>query len=70
VPDTVTPIRPAPEPAAAVSVRLPEMCRMLGIKQTKAHELIRTGAVKSTLLGKTRLISVRSIIALVEGEAA
>lgn len=79
-PNTVTPLRsPAkpsqarkakPVPENAVSVRLPQMCEMLGIGMTKGQELIRTGAVESTLIGKTRLISVRSIEALVNGQAA
>lgn len=77
--NTVTSIRPAaqakarktkPIPPNAVSVRLPQMCEMLGIGATKAAELIRTGAVESRLIGKTRIISVRSIIALAHGEAA
>lgn len=74
----VSPIRPKRErkaksrsvPANAVSVRKPEMMALLGIGSTKADELIRTGKVKSVLIGRTRLISVRSIEALLEGEAA
>lgn len=62
--------RPRSIPENAVSVRVPEMCQMLGIGPTKAAELIRTGAVESVLLGKTRLISVRSIHALIHGQAA
>jgi hypothetical protein len=62
--------KPKPIPDNAVSVRMPQMCAMLGIGPTKAAELIRTKAVESTLLGKTRLISVRSIKALIPGEAA
>lgn len=78
-PNTVTPIRPAAPakarkpksiPANAVSVRIPQMCEMLGIGTTKAAELIRSGAVESRLIGKTRIITVRSIIAIAHGEAA
>ncbi|GGB87830.1 hypothetical protein GCM10011494_02710 [Novosphingobium endophyticum] len=79
-PNTVTPLRSPAKPSKArrakpisenaVSVRLPQMAEMLGIGLTKAAELVRTGAVESTLIGKTRLISVRSIEALVHGEAA
>lgn len=79
-PNTVTPLRDTiksantrkrkPIPENAVSVRLPQMCEMLGIGMTKGQELVRTGAVESRLLGKTRLISVRSIEALIHGEAA
>lgn len=62
--------RPRNIPANAVSVRVPEMCEMLGIGPTKANELIRSGAVDSVLLGKTRLVSVDSIRALISGKAA
>ena len=54
----------------AVAVRLPQMCEMLNIGPTKGQELIRTKRVESTLVGKTRLITVRSILALAHGEAA
>lgn len=53
-----------PVPTHAVSVRKPEMMQMLGIGSTKADELIKTGKVESLLIGRTRLISVRSIEAL------
>ena len=62
--------QPRKIPENAVSVRLPEMCAILGIKETKAKELIRTGAVESVKLGATRLISMKSIRALIPGEAA
>lgn len=78
--DTVTQLRaPAnqsrarqakPIPEHALSVRIPQMCEMLGIGASKAQELVRTGAVDSVLLGKTRLISVQSIHALLNGKAA
>lgn len=59
-----------PVPADAVSVRLPKMCEILGISETKAKELIRTNKVHSVKLGQTRLISLRSIEALINGQAA
>lgn len=59
-----------PIPENAVAVRIPQMAEMLGIGYSKAAELVRDGAVESRLLGKTRLISVRSIEALIHGEAA
>lgn len=65
---TVRKSRPVPE--NAVSVRLPTMCEMLGIGLSKGNKLVKEGAVQSTLIGKTRLISVRSIEALINGEAA
>ena len=58
-----------PVPTHAVSVRKSEMMLMLGIGSTKADELIKTGKVKSVLIGRTRLISVRSIEALVNHTA-
>ena len=54
----------------AVTVRIQQACEMLNIGQTKCNELIRTGALESFLLGKTRLITVRSIHALAHGKAA
>lgn len=63
-------VKSRPVPTNAVSVRKPEMMALLGIGSSKADELIRTGRVKSVLIGRTRLISVRSIEALLEGEAA
>ena len=78
--NTVTPLRapskpkrmrkPQPISDKAVSVRIPQFCEMLSIGETKARELIREGKVESVKLGKTRLITVRSIEALVHGEAA
>lgn len=62
--------RPRDIPAHPISVRKPEMMTLLGIGATKADELIRTGAVRSVKLGKTRLISMESIKALIEGQAA
>lgn len=76
----VTPLRTAAKPApnrrvrptpdTAVTVRLPQMCEMLSIGATKGQEIIRDGKVESFLIGKTRLITVRSILALAHGEAA
>lgn len=62
--------RPREIPAHPVSVRKSEMMLVLGIGATKADELIRTGAVKSIKHGRTRLISMESIKALIEGQAA
>lgn len=59
-----------PLSADAVSVRLPKMCEILGISETKAKELIRTGKVHSVKLGQTRLILLSSIQALFDNRAA
>ncbi|MGE4305272.1 MAG: helix-turn-helix domain-containing protein [Novosphingobium sp.] len=79
-PNTVTPLRATETPKRprkaqpisenAVTVRLPQLCEMLNIGPTKAQELIREGKVESFKVGKTRLITVRSIHALAHGEAA
>ena len=67
---TPAPKQPRPIPENAVSVRVPEMCALLGIGATKANELVKSGAVESVLLGKTRLVSLKSIKALLPGQAA
>lgn len=68
---TKAPARRQPRsiPENAVSVRVPEMCAMLGVGPTKGAELIRTGAVKSVLIGRTRLVNVASIRALAGEDA-
>jgi len=79
-PNTVTPLHPPAKPTRtrkhqpisdnAVTVRLPQLCEMLNVGPTKAQELIREGKVESFKVGKTRLITVRSIHALAHGKAA
>jgi hypothetical protein len=49
-------------------VRKPQMEEMLNVGPTKGQELINSGAVESFLCGRTRLITVRSILALAHGE--
>lgn len=77
--NTITPLRspikarkakPAPISENAVTVRKAQLCEMLNIGDTKADELIREKKVESFKIGKTRLITVRSILALAHGEAA
>ncbi len=79
-PSNTVPIRPQAEKRTpprrvrpiteeALTVRVPQMCQMLNIGPTKAAELIRTGAVESILLGKTRLVRVQSIKALIGADA-
>lgn len=47
-----------------------QACVKLQVGKTKMAELIRTGAVESVLIGKTRLVTIRSIEALLYGKAA
>lgn len=56
--------------ANALTVRKPQMEEMLNVGPTKGQELINSGAVESILIGRTRLITVRSIHALIEGKRA
>lgn len=50
--------------ADAIAVRIPQMAKRLNIGLTKAHEMVRNGEVDTVKIGRTRLISVRSIEAL------
>lgn len=54
----------------ALSVRFPKFCEIIGVGETKGKELIRTGKVRSVLIGRTRLISMESIRELINGQAA
>ena len=56
--------------ANALAVRKPQMEEMLNVGPTKGQQLINSGAVESILIGRTRLITVRSIHALIEGKMA
>ena len=76
----VTEIRKEPRKRAApkrheitestAAIRVPQMCQMLNIGAVKAQELINSGRVKSFKIGRSRLINLRSVLELVEGEAA
>lgn len=44
-----------------------DACRRTGLKPTKLYELINTGAIESTKVGKRRIIVVRSLRRLIEG---
>lgn len=50
--------------ADAIAIRIPQMAKRLNIGLTKAHEMVRNGEVETVKIGRTRLISVRSIEAL------
>jgi len=58
---------PAVEP---LGYRPADACVMLGIGQTKMKELIREGRVESVKIGRSRIVTARSIKELLYGEAA
>lgn len=42
---------------------------LLGIGQTKTYELITEGLLETITIGSRRLVTLRSIVALIEGAA-
>ena len=76
MPNIVTPLRLPAKPGRrrkaqpitenSLTVRLPQLCEMLNVGETKARELIRNRDVESFTIGKTRLISVASVEAWLE----
>jgi hypothetical protein len=57
-------------PEGAIAVRPKQAADLIGVGPTKMAELIREGLVESRLVGKTRLITMRSLQALAHGEEA
>lgn len=55
-------------PPGAVSVRPDDAFALLGVGRTKGWELLKMGALESVLVGKTRLVTMRSIRALVHSD--
>lgn len=47
-----------------------EACERTGLKPTKLYELIGAGVIESTKIGKRRIIVVRSLRRLIEGDRA
>lgn len=47
-------------------ISIPEFCAIMGIKRTKANELIKAGEVQSAKIGRRRLIYRKSAEALAE----
>ena len=48
-----------------ITVRIPDACRMLGIRRTKFYELIAEGQIRTVKLGSATLVPVEGIKALV-----
>ncbi len=56
------PERPqAPSVATALTVRIPEACRLTGIGRSKLYELIRDGEIRTIKVGTITLIPVASL---------
>lgn len=49
-----------------LTVPIPEFCRLIGIKRTKAFELIREQKVVAVRLGRKTLVTMSSIESLIE----
>jgi excisionase family DNA binding protein len=47
-----------------------EACTATGLKPTKLYELIAAGAIESTKIDRRRIIVVRSLQRLIEGDAS
>ena len=60
--DTDLPQRDRIEP---ITVRVPDACRMLGIRRSKFYELIAEGEIRILKLGSATLVPVEGIRALV-----
>jgi len=60
--DTDLPSQDRIEP---ITVRIPDACRMLGIRRSKFYELIAEGEIRTLKLGSATLVPVEGIKALV-----
>jgi excisionase family DNA binding protein len=52
------------------AITVPEACQAIGVGPTKLYELVAAGAIETTKVGKRRLVLVRSLRRLIEGEPA
>lgn len=50
-----------PPQSKPLCVSVDEFCRLASIRRTKAYSLMNSGDVESRLLGRRRLITLRSI---------
>lgn len=48
-----------------ITVRIPDACRMLGIRRSKFYELIAEGEIRTLKLGSATLVPVEGIRAFV-----
>ena len=46
-----------------------EACKAIGLGRTKLYELISEGRVETTMIGRRRLVLVRSLLTLVDENA-
>lgn len=49
-----------------ITATVKEACQMTGLGKTKLYELIGNGSVKTTRIGRRRLVNVDSIRTLIE----
>ena len=56
-------------PGTPLAVSVKEMCRLLGIGNTKAWEMIGSGRVKTFTIGRKRLVIFSSIEQIIFSEA-
>ncbi|TAJ79981.1 MAG: DNA-binding protein [Sphingobium sp.] len=56
---------PTPDEFEPITVRVPDACRMLGIRRSKFYELIADGEIKILKLGSATLVPMEQIRALV-----
>lgn len=56
---------PTPDRFEPITVRVPDACRMLGIRRSKFYELIADGEIKILKLGSATLVPMEQIRALV-----
>lgn len=54
------------DPARLLSVRVGEAGRMIGIGRTKIYELIKAGDLETVKIGRTTLVTMRSLRRLIE----
>jgi excisionase family DNA binding protein len=50
------------------AITVPEACQAIGVGPTTLYELVAAGAIETTKVGKRRLVLVRSLRRLIEGE--
>jgi hypothetical protein len=56
-------------PAKPLAVTVPSACRLIGLGNTKMWELIKLGRVKTTCVGRRRLVVYSSLEALIAPDA-
>jgi excisionase family DNA binding protein len=56
--------------AQRLSCTVAEACAATGLGRTKLYELIGAGSVATTLIGRRRLVSVKSLLHLIAPEAS